>query len=179
MARPVNQLSQEGGQARGGSVFPQKMRLHDRQRRAERLVRFTTNYNTPHPHYMGGTMYALQCSAMQFPVALRLAMLSLYATHHSPSHPHLMSGPAGGHQQADPAERGWQDRSSATGDRSAHSESGEPRLLAKTPCPRRVKGAKAPEVPEYETPATQQEAGEEVDAEVEMEVEPTPEGGEE
>ena len=65
------------------------------------------------------------------------------------------------------------------GDRSAHSESGEPGLLARTPCPRRVKGAKAPEVPEYETPATQQEAGEEVDAEVEMEVEPTPEGGEE
>ena len=47
------------------------------------------------------------------------------------------------------------------------------------PRPRRERGAKAPEVPEYETPATQQEAGEEVDTEVEMEVEPTPEGTEE
>ena len=37
-------------------------------------------------------------------------------------------------------------------------------------------GAKAPEVPDDETPATQQEAGGEVDTEVEMEVEPTPEG---
>ena len=44
------------------------------------------------------------------------------------------------------------------------------------PRPRREKGAKAPEAPEDETPATQQEAGEEVDTEVEMEVEPTPEG---
>ena len=47
------------------------------------------------------------------------------------------------------------------------------------PRPRREKGAKAPEAPKYETPATQQEAGEEVDTEVEMEVEPTPEGTEE
>ena len=47
------------------------------------------------------------------------------------------------------------------------------------PRPRREKGAKAPEVPDDETPATQQEAGEEVDTEVEMEVEPTPEGAEE
>ena len=46
------------------------------------------------------------------------------------------------------------------------------------PRPRREKGAKAPEAPEHETPATQQEAGEEVDTEVEMEVEPTPEGTE-
>ena len=45
--------------------------------------------------------------------------------------------------------------------------------------PRREKGAKAPEAPENETPATQQEMGEEVDTEVEMEVEPTPEGTEE
>ena len=47
------------------------------------------------------------------------------------------------------------------------------------PRPRREKGAKAPEVPDDETPATQQEAGEEVDTEVEMEVEPIPEGAEE
>ena len=47
------------------------------------------------------------------------------------------------------------------------------------PHPRRERGAKAPEVPEDETPATQQEVGEEVDTEVEMEVEPTPEGTEE
>ena len=67
MARQVDQLTQEeGGQARGGSVFPPKMRLHDRQREADRLVGFTTNYNTPHPHCMGGTTHALQCSAVQF-----------------------------------------------------------------------------------------------------------------
>ena len=71
MARPVDPLSQEGGQARGGSVFPPKMRLHDRQRGAERLVGFTTNYNTPHPHYMGGTTYALQCSAMRVCAAMQ------------------------------------------------------------------------------------------------------------
>ena len=46
------------------------------------------------------------------------------------------------------------------------------------PRPRRERGARAPEVPEDETPATQQEVGE-VDTEVEMEVEPTPEGAEE
>ena len=65
MARPVDQLSQEGGQARG-SVSSQKMRLRDRQRGAERLVGFTTNYNTPHPHYMGGhhVCAAVQCSAI-------------------------------------------------------------------------------------------------------------------
>ena len=40
-------------------------------------------------------------------------------------------------------------------------------------------GAEAPEAPESETPATQQEVGEKVDTEVEMEVEPTPEGTEE
>ena len=56
-----------GGASEGGSIFPPKMRLHDRQRGAERLVGFTTNYNTPHQHYMGGTTYALQCSAVQFP----------------------------------------------------------------------------------------------------------------
>ena len=43
----------------------------------------------------------------------------------------------------------------------------------------REKGTKAPEAPEDETPATQQEVGEEVDTEVEMEVKPTPEGTEE
>ena len=47
------------------------------------------------------------------------------------------------------------------------------------PHPRREKGAKTPETPEHETPTTQQETGEEVDTEVEMEVEPTPEGAEE
>ena len=47
------------------------------------------------------------------------------------------------------------------------------------PRPRRERGAKAPEAPDDETPATQQEAGEGVDTEVEMEVEPTPEGAEE
>ena len=48
MARPVDPLSQEGGIG-----FPPKMRLHNPQRGAERLVGFTTNYNMPHPHYMG------------------------------------------------------------------------------------------------------------------------------
>ena len=53
----------------------------------------------------------------------------------------------------------------------------EARQLAwgwKSPRPRRKKGAKAPEAPEDEAPATQQEVGEEVDTEAEMEVEPTP-----
>ena len=47
------------------------------------------------------------------------------------------------------------------------------------PRPRREKGAEAPEAPEAETPAAQQELGESAEAEVEMEVESTPEGMEE
>ena len=51
------------GGKRGGVGFPQK--CGSTTDSAERLVGFTTNYNTPHPYYMGGTTYALQCSAMQ------------------------------------------------------------------------------------------------------------------
>ena len=47
------------------------------------------------------------------------------------------------------------------------------------PRPRREKGAEAPEAPEAETPAAQQELGKSAEAEVEMEVESTPEGMEE
>ena len=47
---------------------------------------------------------------------------------HTMHHPYHM----GGHRRADPTERGWQDRSSVMGDRSAHSESEWPGLLART-----------------------------------------------
>ena len=44
------------------------------------------------------------------------------------------------------------------------------------PRPRRERGTEAPETPRDETPAAQQELGEEAEAEAEMEVESTPEG---
>ena len=47
------------------------------------------------------------------------------------------------------------------------------------PPPSQGEGARAPETPKDETPTAQQELGEKAEAEVEMEVEPTPEGTEE
>ena len=65
MARPVDQLPQEGKQTRGGPVWPPKMRLHDRQRGVERLVGFTTNYNTPHhTTWQHHVCSAMQCNAI-------------------------------------------------------------------------------------------------------------------
>ena len=77
-------------------------------------------------------------------------MPSLYAAYHSLPHPHLIGGPAGGHQRADPTEQDRQNQERAIGDCSAHGA-----------------GSKAPE--DEALAAQEGEASGEAEVEVEME----------
>ena len=59
-------LSQEEGQARGGSAFSPKSAAPRLTAWSETFGRITTNYNMPHPHYMGRhhVCAAMQCSVI-------------------------------------------------------------------------------------------------------------------
>ena len=79
MARPINQLSQEGAKGGGDRFDPQKAAPPPINAEQEEWSGCDLLQHTL-PTHNGGTMYVQKCNLAQFPVTLRLATSSLYAT---------------------------------------------------------------------------------------------------